>query len=303
MRLILFRSLAFVVSFGRASLADDTSATPAGTEKVDRPGMDKSQYSFFNPTPREYLREMNTDRPDKTESPFTVDAGHFQIEMDLVSYTHDRQDSDGAVRRTDAWAIAPFNLKVGLCNRADLQVALQTWNEVETSARGPGRAVRQHSRGLGDLTIRMKYNFWGDDGGPTAFGAIPFVKLPTSQDKLGNNRVEGGLIFPLAVELPRGFGMGLMTELDVNRDNAGKGYHFEFVNSITFSHDLVGRLAGYVEFFSAASSERDADWVGTADLGLTYGLTENVQLDAGVNFGVTKSADDVNAFAGLSWRF
>jgi len=43
-----------------------------------KPG--KSRYTLFNPTPRELVREMNTDRPDKTESPYTPDAGHFQIE-------------------------------------------------------------------------------------------------------------------------------------------------------------------------------------------------------------------------------
>jgi hypothetical protein len=29
---------------------------------------------------------MSTDRPDKTESAYTVDAGHFQFEADLVSF-------------------------------------------------------------------------------------------------------------------------------------------------------------------------------------------------------------------------
>src|SRR6266436_4230281 len=51
--------------------------------------VDKAAYHLFNPTPREYLREMVADRPDKTESPYTVDAGHFQVETDLVSYTRD----------------------------------------------------------------------------------------------------------------------------------------------------------------------------------------------------------------------
>ena len=37
---------------------------------------DKRHYHLFNPTPRELLREMSTDRPDVTESAFTVDAGH-----------------------------------------------------------------------------------------------------------------------------------------------------------------------------------------------------------------------------------
>lgn len=58
-----------------------------------------------------------------------------------------------------------------------------------------------------------------------------------------------------------------------------------------------------MEFFSAVSAERDSQWVGTFDLGLTYALTENIQLDAGANFGISRAADDINPFVGLSFRF
>jgi long-subunit fatty acid transport protein len=37
--------------------------------------------------------------------------------------------------------------------------------------------------------------------------------------------------------------------------------------------------------------------------GLTYRLSKNVQLDAGVNFGVTSAADRINPFVGLAVRF
>lgn len=264
---------------------------------------DKSGYHLFKPTPSNLLRELSTDRPDKTESAYTVDAGHFQVEMDLVSYEHDRDRRGGTTTTGDAVAVAPINLKVGLCNRADLQVVLETWNYVRTRVSAPGFKSSQHQRGFGDITTRLKYNFWGNDGGKTAFAAMPFVKLPTNQDELGNNSVEGGLILPLAVELPQGFGLGLMTEFDFNRDSVGDDYHTEFVNSITFSHDIVGDLGGYVEFFSAVSTEDNSEWVGTVDLGLTYGLTENIQLDGGVNIGVTDAAPDINPFIGVSFRF
>src|SRR5205814_5062766 len=49
---------------------------------------DKSGYNLWRPVPDSLLREMATDRPDKTESAFTVDAGHYQIEMDVLSYRH-----------------------------------------------------------------------------------------------------------------------------------------------------------------------------------------------------------------------
>ncbi len=87
------------------------------------------------------------------------------------------------------------------------------------------------------------------------------------------------------------------------RDEDESGYYTEFVNSIALGLDLFGNLFGCVEVFSALSTERDADWIGTFDTGLIYELTENVQLNAGVNIGVTRSADDWTAFAGLAWRF
>jgi hypothetical protein len=46
------------------------------------------------------MREMSTDRPDQTESAYTVDAGHFQVEMDLVSAMFDRDPSGGGDLRT-----------------------------------------------------------------------------------------------------------------------------------------------------------------------------------------------------------
>jgi hypothetical protein len=97
--------------------------------------------------------------------------------------------------------------------------------------------------------------------------------------------------------------MGLMTEVDVLRDDVGSRHHASFVNSITFNHDIVGALAGYAEFFSEISSENGSEWVGTVDFGLTYELTKNLQLDTGVNIGVTGATDDLNTFVGVSWRF
>ena len=73
--------------------ANVQAALEGGTRTAAAP--DKSTYNLFNPTPRELMREMSTDRPDQTESPYTVDAGHFQMEMDFVKATFDRDKSGG----------------------------------------------------------------------------------------------------------------------------------------------------------------------------------------------------------------
>lgn len=221
--------------------------------------------------------------------------------MDLVNYARDRDQSGGGDTRTDAYAIAPVNLKLGLLNNVDLQLVIEPNNSVRARDRVAGTVEKKS--GFGDVTTRLKVNFWGNDGGTTALAMMPFVKFPSNQDGLGNDAVEGGVIFPLAVALPAGWGMGLMTEVDFLRDEEDDRYHASFVNSITFAHDIFGKLGGYVEFFSEISTEREARWIGTLDLGLTYALTDDIQLDAGVNIGVTDSADDVNPFVGMSWRF
>lgn len=253
----------------------------------------KRSYNLFHPTPEKLLRELTTDRPDKTESPYTVDAGHFQLEMDLLSFT---RDAEG-----DLFAIAPTNFKVGLLNNIDLQVIAETFNIQRTLGRTAGR--RETISGFGDLLVRLKVNFWGNDGGKTAFGVMPFVKFPTNQHELGNSAVEGGVIFPLAVELPGEFDLGAMTEVDSVRNENNSSYHAEFINSVTVGHAIEGELSGYVEFFTAVSTERDGEWVGTFDFGFTYGLTPNIQLDAGMNVGLTRSADDLNPFVGVSVRY
>ena len=200
-----------------------------------------------------------------------------------------------------SWSVTPLNLKLGLCNSADLQFIVQPFNRTKTSSNAAGTLTR--AGGFGDFLTRLKLNLWGNDGGSTALGLMPYVKWPTARGQLGNGSVEGGLIVLLALELPHGWDAGVMAQFDGVRDATGRKYHPEFVHSITFGHAIIGKLAGYAEFYSSLSAERGAGWVATADLGLTYSLTANLKLDAGVNLGLTRAADDVAPFLGMSWRF
>lgn len=271
-------------------------------ESKGKPGTDKTAYSLFNPTPADQLRELSTDRPDQTESAFTVDAGRFQVEMDLFSYTRDHDKEAGADTISEDWSITTLNLKAGLLHNVDFQLMLAPYSHTRTHDRTTGDRTR--ADGFGDITTRLKYNVWGNDGDTkTALALMPFLKIPTAKRSMGNNAVEAGLIVPLAVPLPWGWSMGLMTEFDLLRNSTDSDYHVDFVNSITFSHDITDKLGGYVEFFTVTSSENDVPWQGQFDAGLTYGLTDNVQLDAGINIGVTKSAPDWQPFVGLSFRF
>ncbi len=240
---------------------------------------------------------MFTDRPDQTESPYTVDAGHFQLEMDFINAVFTRHASS----RTEDRSIAPVNLKLGLWNNVDIQFVLDTYSYSRITDRGAGSV--NTASGFGDVATRVKINFWGNDGGRTAFGMMPFVKWPLPVSDLRNGRTEGGIIFPLAVELAEGWDLGAQTAIGLVRSPGNDGYDKAFINSLTVGHALTDGFGMYVEFFTVTGSQLEFDWQGQVDVGGTYALGENLQLDAGCNFGVTDSAPDFNPFAGLSWRF
>jgi hypothetical protein len=278
-----FRAIICFGLFPFASLADE------------RP--DKNGYDLLHPTPESLMRDMETDRPDKTESAYTVDAGHFQIEMDLLAYTSDRSSHE----TLKALSVAATNFKVGLLNNVDLQIIVETYNTQRITDRDTGNSWCL--TGFGDVTLRSKINFWGNDGGPTALSVMPFVKIPTAKMGIGNGATEGGVIFPFAMDLPCEWGLGAQVEVDHSRDSSGSGYHQEFSNTVTVSHDIVGKLAGYVELYNSVSNESHSAWIATFDFGFTYAVSRDVRFDAGMNIGLTDAADDWNPFLGLSMRY
>lgn len=268
-------------------------AAPAGAAE-------KAGYSVLNPTPRELMRDLSTDRPDQTESPHTVDAGHWQLEMDFFIHTRDHETRDGADVRVRDWSVAPLNLKLGLTNQVDLQLMVDPYVRSRTEDRVAGTVDR--ASGMGDVTTRLKVNLWGNDHGATAFAIMPFVKWPLSASDVRNGETEGGVMFILGFELPDGWSSAVMTEVDFVSDGDG-GHDTEWLNTITFARSLTDRVGFYVEFVAVTGDAPGFDWQGQLDGGFTYALSDDAQLDFGCNFGVTRSAPDYQPFVGYSRRF
>ena len=281
-----------------ALLLPGSAVADSWTRPSEARADEKSRYNLFRPTPRPLLRELATDRPDVTESPYTVDAGHFQAELSFFEYGRDRvrlEDGNGKVA-VEQWAVLPTNLKVGLLNNVDLQFVLAPHLRTETGGNS--------ASGFGDVQVRVKVNLWGNDGphpmlGDTALAVMPFLDLPTGDDDLGlGDDLEGGVIVPFAAALPHDFSLGLMAEFDFVESEDG-GTDFEFLHTASLGHDLFGDLAGYVEYVGVAG---EGDYLASLGAGLTFGLTDDVQLDGGVLVGLNEDAEDVVVFAGMSFR-
>ena len=256
---------------------------------------DKWRYNLFNPTPREHMREMSTDRPDATESPITVDAGHIQIEGSLFDYGGTRQ---GGIEE-EVFTYGAVNFKVGLLNNVDIQFVFDSYSEVRTKDRNLN--FTETVAGIGDLQMRLKINLWGNEGGNTALAFFPFVKLPTGSD-LSNGKVEGGLILPFSVGLNEKVGLGLMLELDAVYDDEDSNYRAEVFHTAVLGIDLTDTLGLFLEYAGTAGSA-DFEYIATGNLGFTYAVNDDLLLDAGVRVGLNDAAEDFGLFMGFSSRF
>ena len=261
----------------------------ASAEEAPNAPADKSAYTLFNPTPREHMRELAADRPDTTENPRTVDAGHYQLEMSLVDYTYDRSHGE----TSETFRGAPFNIKAGLTNNIDVQLVFDPY----VNARG---GPTRH-QGHGETELRLKVNVFGNDTDGPAFGVMGFVKLPTGSGELSNDHYEGGIMFIAGTPLPADFELITMLEVDFVRD-AGNGYGTAFQHSATLGRKLGENLDAYIEYIGTAYNGAGQTYQAVVGAGVTYTIGETVQLDAGVNVGISESADDFNVFAGLTYR-
>lgn len=264
---------------------------------------EKAQYNLFNPTPRSMMREMTTDRPDTTEVPFTVDAGHFQTESTLFGYARSRPDEDGV--SSDAYEFASTNLRIGLTNDVELSLVWQPYGMIDLD--GAALQDEQQQSGIGSVDIRAKINLWGNDNFEklgSAAALLPFVTIPTDDDNgIGAAAVEGGMVVPVAFALPAGFGLGINVGMFAIRDEDDNGYHAEYSTTASLAYEWTDKFGSYLEVVGLFGVDDPRGDIFVLGSGWTYALTDDVQLDGGVNFGLSNASDRYNPFVGLSMRY
>ena len=263
----------------------------------------QNNYSLFNPTPSNQLRDFNTDRPDVTEGPFTVDPGHIQTESDFVNFTKSKPDADGTVTKTTQYGAT--NIRLGVTSNVELDFILQPYTTIRTRMVDP--ISKTWMAGIDTFQLRAKYNIYGNDTyknpGATALGIIPFVNIPTAHNGISQDHVDGGLIVPFALKMTDKIDLSLMTEFDYIKNEMTSGYHVEYVNSGSVSFQLTDKLSTYVEVATRFGNESPFGGIVQAGGGFLYKLTDNLQVDIAMNVGLTRASDRINVLTGISRRY
>jgi hypothetical protein len=236
------------------------------------------------------------DRPGKATSTCTVPTGHWQVETGLADWTLDRNGGE----RDTSLVLGESTIKYGLTGDSDIELDAIPWQRA--TSRGPG--FRETTSGFGDLSVSYKHGLTSSDAA-LQVTLYPYVKIPTARRPLGNRKWEGGLLVPIDYSISKSpFSIGLTPELDWVADADGRGHHAAMVQVASLGWQVSPKLNLSAEMWG----EWDWDPAGTtrqasADGSIAYLVTNDVQLDAGANFGLNRNTPDVELYGGISKRF
>lgn len=242
------------------------------------------------------LPSICTDRPTKSNYACVVEPGHFQYEADIVNGAFLRLNGT----TTDTYLATNPTFKYGLAKNFDVEANIVPYEVIRTHSTGSTSTLE----GVGDLYLRLKWNFLTTTDGKLQITALPYIKAPTARLGIGNGEVEGGLLLPVNYKLTDKITLTSVPEVDDFKDAAGSGRHVNTVQLINIGYSLPYNLTAYGELWG----DWNFDPAGTvrqysADVALAWGVTKYLQLDGGLNFGLNRYTPGVQAYVGISQKF
>ncbi len=218
-----------------------------------------------------------------TEWTTTVQPGHFLLEVDALSLTIDREPG----LKYTAFGAASTFLTTGLTKNLDLQVGAEFYISQKFDAAG----LTERQSGVGDVYIRTKYRFYESNDTYTSIAVLPYIKIPTNSGGVGNDAVEGGIIFPFQTELIGAFDFAAMAELDFLRNDNNDGYDSYWFASASLGRKFFRAVGVYGEA-AVAKSSGGAPWEGTIGAGATLTVSKFAWWDFAVYRGISDGASD-----------
>jgi hypothetical protein len=232
---------------------------------------------------------INPDRPDRANSPDTIEPGMAQLESGLV-FLRDAS-GDRPVRRLRL----ETSFRLGITETLEFDLL----GDVFVRERGEG----QGTSGIGDTVLAAKWRLFDAEGWRPGFGLSPFVKLPTaSRSKdLGSGRVDFGGTLLAGQSLPADFHLDLNVGLAaLSLAERPKGLFLQKSAAASFSWVGSNRITPFWEiFYGSRDHPAGRHGMGT-DFGLIYMLHDRVAVDVAGEVGLAGNAADWAVRAGFS---
>ena len=231
-----------------------------------------------------------------TDDAGTQGKGKFQVEVS-GQYDSDKETLNGVSVESTGGQVAT-TLSYGFIENADLVLSLPyQWGKVKEDG-----ATVYDERGISDTTVEVKWRFFEKDG--LSLALKPGLRIPTGNDEkgLGAGRTGYHAFFigskevePWAFHVNIGY-IGNENKADEEKNvwHASLATTYEVIKNLK----LVGNVG--IERNSDKAADKDpAFLIG----GVIYSLSESLDIDAGVKYGLTAVETEWSLMAGMAFRF
>jgi hypothetical protein len=229
---------------------------------------------------------IETDRPDQTESPFTVPKKWMQFEIGFNAQRNAKNENE---------YLSPTLLsKYGLSNKFELR--LITSVQTNTQLLIPNGTVA--TSGLQPVEIGGKISFCEEKKWIPKTSLIFHFAIPTFASKgFKANKLAPNFKFTMQNTLSKTIGLGYNIGAEWDGFTNTPTYIYTFAPGFNLSE----KWYGYIEAFGFINKD-DAPQ-HSIDGGLAYFINNNLKLDISGGVGITEAAPDFYIAVGGSWRF
>lgn len=231
-----------------------------------------------------------------SEDPELIGPGKLLFEFDGVRWGVDRDSASGS--KLDSLAVGSSLMSLGLTSKVDLQLGIDLYLRQSLSTKG----WKNTRGGLGDVTIRTKWLVWDDQPTGQKLALIPYVKLPTSTNELGNHSVEGGVMVPWT-RSNGGTTFGAMAAVDILRNDSDTGFETAWQGSAYVSQEIFKPLSVYAEALLSIPPAGLSRWQASGGAGVRFEVTKHLALEYEIMRGFNERATDLMHYVRFDWRW
>jgi hypothetical protein len=219
---------------------------------------------------------IDTNRPGFSFTPGVVGKDVWQLETSL-GYSR----GDNGAR---SLSLPNAELRYGIGDDVELFISGISWTDAESGG--------SSTSGFGDMSVGTKIAM-GGAGSPTRMALLFLVSVPTGKDGLSSDSWDPalGFVWSTSGKLPLA-GTAKVTERD------GR---LQFDNGLKLPFTLNDRQSVFVEWeANVPESGSSTHWLNS---GFQWLLSDEIQVDLGLDLSVSEFGDDYRFAAGFSRRF
>ncbi len=229
------------------------------------------------------ISSIETDRPDQTETASLVPKGYFQMENGFS--IEDTEPGFIYTHPSTLW-------KVGVSEHFEVRVITEYIN----IQRDPNPKVD----GLLPVQVGIKTRLLDQKGIVPKTSFLGHVSLPGIASKQFRQTFFAPslrLLFQHSIQDRFAVGYNVGAEWD------GESPRPDFIYTFSLSANVIGGLGIFGEVYGSVPQQREDDADLRLDGGLTYLISNDVQVDISGGIGITDNAPEKFVAIGLSYRF